>query len=247
MLNTPSLDKLREMKITAMADAWVEQNQDPGIGQLSFDERMGFLVDAEHLARHNRKLTSLLRKAQLRISAACIEDVDCSSTRGLAKATLRQLAPCGWIAEHNNIVVTGATGVGKTYVSCALAQQACRKGYKTLYRRVPRLFDEVTLARADGTWPRLLQQLARTDLLVLDDWGLVNLNAAKRNDLLEILDDREGLRSTIVTSQLPHGSWHEHIGDPTVADAILDRVLHNAYKIELTGPSRRKEKTTKAS
>lgn len=247
MLVEPTVQALREMRMGAMAEAWVEQQADPKTAELTFDERFSMLVDAEHLARKNRRLTGLLRKARLRISTACVEDIECSTTRGLDKATVRQLATCVWVNERNNLVITGATGVGKTYIACAFAQQACRRGYKTLYRRVPRLFDEIALARADGSWPRLLRQYASTDVLVLDDWGLAALSAQKRQDLLEILDDREGNRSTIVTSQLPSENWHEHIGDPTIADAILDRVVHNAYKLKLDGPSRRKKKGKKAS
>ena len=245
MLNQPTVDKLRQMRMGAMADALLEQQQDTQLGQLDFEERFGLLVEAEYLARKNRKVTNLLRAAQLRISAACIEDIDCTPERGLAKSAIRQLANCRWIDEHANVILTGPTGVGKTYVACALAQQACRRGYKALYRRVPRLFDEVTLARADGSYPKLLKRVARTHVLVLDDWGLAPLNATKRHDLLEILEDREGLCSTVVTSQLPHDKWHDHIGDPTVADAIMDRVLHNAYKLKLAGPSRRKDKASK--
>lgn len=240
MLTEPTVHKLREMKLGAMADAWLEQHTDPKLGELTFDERFGLLVEAEHMARTNRKLSNLLRKAQLRWSAACVEDIECSPARGIDKATVRQLGTCGWVAEHHNIIITGATGVGKSYVACAFAQQACRRGFGTLYRRVPRLFDEIALARAEGTWPRLLRQYARTDVLVLDDWGLVSLNAQKRQDLLEILEDREGARSTIVTSQLDPPHWHEHIGDPTIADAILDRVVHRAYKMKLLGPSKRR-------
>jgi DNA replication protein DnaC len=157
MLTEPTVQMLLEMRFGAMADAYLEQQRDPKIDELNFDERFGLLVDAEHLARKNRRLTNLLRKAQLRISTACIEDVECSSERGLARQTVRQLASCKWVEERNNIVITGLTGVGKTYLACAFAQQACRRGHRTLYRRVPRLLDEITLARADGTWPSLLR------------------------------------------------------------------------------------------
>lgn len=242
MLTEPTIDKLRQMRLQGMADALVEQRQSAGLAELTFDERFALLVDAEYLCRANRKVSTLLRKAKLRHANACIEDVDCGATRGLDKATLHQLATCGWVREHHNILITGPTGVGKTYLSSALGQQACRRGYSTLYRRVPRLFDEIALARADGSWPTLLQLLARTDILILDDWGLGSMSAQKRLDLLEVLEDREGLRSTIVTSQLDPSGWHDHVGDPTIADAILDRLLHNAYKIKLTGPSKRRDK-----
>ena len=245
MLIEPTIEKLREMRIGSMAEALVEQQQDPNINELSFEERFGLLVDAEHLARRNRKLTNLLRRARLRISTACVEDIECTAGRGLSRATIRQLATCQWVEEKENLLITGLTGVGKTYVSCAFAQQACRLGHRTLYRRVPRLFDEITLAQADGTWPKLLALISRTAVLVLDDFGLTPLNGTKRHDLLEIFEEREGRGSTIIASQLPQNKWHEYLGDPTVADAILDRVVHNGYKLTLKGPSRRKKKTTK--
>ena len=247
MLIEPTLDKLRAMRLLAMADTWVEQSNDPDMASLSFEERFGFLVDAEHLARHNRKLKRLLTQAKLRDSNACIEDLDCSKSRGIVKATARQLATCRWLTDRLNVVVTGATGVGKTYVACALGNQACRNGYRVLYRRVPRLCNELTLARADGTLVRLLAKFAKMDLIILDDWGLAPLSQVHRLDLLEILEDRDGTRSTLVTSQLPPDKWHDHIGDPTVADAILDRIVHRAYTIDLKGPSRRGKEKTKTS
>jgi DNA replication protein DnaC len=155
---------------------------------------------------------------------------------------MRQLATCRWVDEHHNILITGPTGVGKTYLACALAQQACRKGYRTFYRRLARLFEELTLVRADGSYPKLLAKLARADVLVLDDWGIGTLKDAQRHDLLEVMEDRDALRSTVITSQLPRDGWHDYLGDPTVADAVLDRLVHNAYTITLKGPSRRKER-----
>ena len=242
MLIEPTLDKLHAMRLNAMVEAWMEQAKDPHMAQLSFDERFGFLVDAEHLARYNRKLKRLLGQAKLRDRQACIEDLDYSTRRSLDRAVMRQLATCGWIDEQLNVVIHGATGTGKTYVACALGHQACRRGYRVLYRRVPRLFDELTLARADGTLVKLLSRFARTDVLVLDDWGLSTLTESQRLDLLEILEDRDGTRSTIVTSQLPPDTWHDTIGDPTVADAILDRIVHRAHTIRLKGPSRRRKR-----
>jgi DNA replication protein DnaC len=242
MLSEPTLEKLREMRLTAMAEALEEQRKDPKIHELDFDERFGLLVDAEHLARKNRKLSNLLRKSQLRISDACVEDLECSSERGLTRSLAHQLGSCRWIDERANVLIEGKTGVGKTYLACALAQQACRRGYRTLYRRLPRLYDEVALSRADGSWPKLLRLLSRTEVLVLDDFGLTPLSSTKRHDLLEIFEEREGRSSTIVTSQLPQKTWHEYLGEPTVADAILDRVVHNSYKVKLKGPSKRKGK-----
>jgi DNA replication protein DnaC len=241
MLNEPTVEKLQEMKLHAMAQAWIEQQQATDLGEASFDERFGLLVDSEYLARENRRLARLLREAKLRISDACVEDIDYAAARKLDKTLLRKLATCRWIQEHQNVVVTGATGTGKTYIACALAQQACRKGYRVLYRRLTRLFDEIMLARADGTYVRFLARLARIDLVVLDDWGLVPLKDRDRQDLLEIFEDRYGLRSLVITSQMPPKAWHEYLGDPTLADAILDRILHNAHRIVLQGPSRRKK------
>ena len=209
---------------------------------LDFDERFGLLVDAEWLDRQNKRLARNLREAKLRLSDACIEGIDYPARRKLDKAVIRGLASCTWIHEHHNVVITGSTGVGKTYIACALAQQACRKGYRALYRRVPRIFDEILLTRADGTYPRWLAKVARFDVLVLDDWGLVPLAESERRDLLEIMEDRYGNRSTILTSQMPVAQWHDQVGDPTIADAFCDRLLHNAHRIELHGPSRRQEK-----
>jgi DNA replication protein DnaC len=199
------------------------------------------------MERHNKRLARALREAQLRIRQACIEDLQASAPRGLEKALVRQLATCQWIHSHQNLVITGACGVGKTYVACALAHQACRKGYRALYRRVPRLFEELLLARADGTYARLLARIARFDVLVLDDWGLTPLDDLQRRDLLEIFEDRYSQRSTIVLSQLPTERWHDHIGEPTIADAICDRLLHNAHQLKLRGPSRRRPESAQDS
>jgi DNA replication protein DnaC len=246
MLNEPTREKLLELRLGALAEAWALQQQDPEIDRLGFDERLALLVDAEWLDRQNKRLARNLREAKLRLGQACLEDLDYAPVRKLDKRRIRELATCRWIAEHHNVVLTGATGVGKTFVACALAQQACRKGYRAIYRRASRLFDELTLARADGTYPRLLAKLARVDLLVIDDWGLVQVGDTERRDLLEVMEDRDGNRSTIMTSQLPVEAWHDHLGDPTVADAICDRLLHRAHRIVLQGPSRRKEVTKKS-
>ncbi|MBU4455783.1 IS21-like element helper ATPase IstB [Patescibacteria group bacterium] len=240
MLTEPTLEKLNAMRLEAMATAWMDQQKDPETSRLAFDERFGLLVDAEWLKRENRRLDRLLKEAKLKMSQACVEDIDYPARRELDRATIRSLATCRWVQEHHNIVVTGATGTGKTFLACALAQQSCRKGYRALYRRASRLFEELSLARADGSYTRLLGKLARMDVLVIDDWGLTPVRDPERSDLLEILEDRYGSRSTIMTSQLPPERWHDYLGDPTLADAICDRVLHNAYRIGLKGPSRRK-------
>jgi DNA replication protein DnaC len=244
MLNEPTMEKLYEMRLSAMADAWTAQQKDATIGALSFDERMALLVEAEHMARDNRRLRRLLKDAELRIPSACMEDVKASPARGMEKAMVRQLGSCTWIGEHLNVLITGATGVGKSYLASALGQAACRKGLRVMYRRVPRLFDELALARVDGSYARVLSKLAKAELLILDDLGLGTPTESQRNDLLEVLEDRYGRASTVVTSQLEQKKWHEWIGEPTIADAILDRLVHNAYKLDLTGASGRKEKGT---
>jgi DNA replication protein DnaC len=241
MLTEPTMDKLKALRLDAFARAWSEQHKDPELGKLSFDERLALLVDTEWLERENRSLERALREARLKISAACVEDIDYPARRELDRALIRQLATCRWVQEHLNVILTGPTGVGKTYIACALAQQACRKGFRVLYRRSSRLFDELTLARADGSYARLLARFARTDVLVIDDWGLAPPSEPERRHLLEILEDRYGARSTLITSQLPPAKWHDHLADPTLADAICDRILHNAHRIALKGPSRRKE------
>ena len=176
----------------------------------------------------------------MRIPNACIEDIDYVPKRELDRAVIRQLGTCAWILSHANVIITGATGTGKSYVACALAQQACRSGYRALYRRMPRLVEELTLAHADGTYTRLLGRLAKADVLVLDDWGLAPLRDQERRDMLEIVEDRHGARAPIVTSQLPVENWHDYVGDPTIADALLDRVVHTAHRIKLKGPTGRK-------
>jgi DNA replication protein DnaC len=242
MLTEPTTEKLRKLKLGAMAAGWLAQQGDPSVAALSFDERFALLVEIEDLHRENARLTRVLREAKLRFPNACVEDVESPANRGLDRAVVRQLASCRWVVEHQSIVITGLTGTGKTYLACAFAQQACRSGYRAVYKRTNRLFDELVLARADGTYGRMLDRLAKIDVLILDDWGIAPLSAPSRQDLLEVIDDRTGQRSTIVTSQLPVSRWHDHIGDPTVADAICDRLLHTAHRLELKGPSRRKSK-----
>lgn len=240
MLTEPTLTKLRALRLDAFATAWTDQQKTSDLAQLSFDERLGLLVDAECLARENKRLVRLLKEAKLRLGQACVEDIDYSPRRELDKAQVRQLASCRWVQEQQNVVITGPTGVGKTFVACALAQQACRKGFSALYRRASRLFDELTLARADGSYVRMLAKLARMDVLIIDDWGLTPVANQERCDFLEILEDRYGQRSTIMTSQLPPNTWYQHLADENLADAILDRILNNAHRLTLKGPSRRR-------
>jgi DNA replication protein DnaC len=241
MLNEPTLEKLRGLRLGAFAEAWQEQQKNIEIEGLTFDERLAMLVDAEWLDRWNKRLARNLREAKLRLHDACVEAIDYAANRKLDKAVIRGLASCDWVRENQNVVITGKTGTGKSYLACALAQQACRKGYRAFYRRVPRLFEEILLARAEGSYPRWLAKLARVDILILDDWGLAPLRDSDRLDLLEIMEDRYGNRSTILTSQLPVSKWHDQVGDPTIADAFCDRLLHNAHRIALSGPSRRKD------
>lgn len=241
MLDSPTEHQLSTLHLGAMLNTWRQQQSDAQYSALSFDERFALLVEAEWTRRENQRLQRLLREAKLKLPNACIEDIDFSSQRELDRAQVRQLATCRWVREHHNVLLTGPAGTGKTYLACALAQQACRQGMRALYRRLPRLFHELTLAHADGTYGSLLARFARTDVLILDDFGLATLQEHERRDLLEILDDRYGMRSTIVSSQLPTKAWHTQIGDETVADSICDRLLHNAHRVVLQGASRRKE------
>jgi DNA replication protein DnaC len=238
----PTLEKMRALKLNAMVTAWLAQRADSHSHALDFDARLALLVEAETLSRDNKRLQKLLYDAKLRIPSACIEDLDFSGKRELDRGLVRQLTMGAWIGERQNVIITGPTGVGKTYFGCALGQLSCRLGMRVVYKRVPRLFEELALAHADGTYTRLLARFAKADVLILDDWGLVPLNDQQRRDVLEVLEDRHGCRSTVVTSQLPIDNWHDYIGHPTIADAVLDRLVHNAHKVNMKGPSRRKEK-----
>jgi DNA replication protein DnaC len=244
MLNEQTHKKLMDMKMYGLAAEFERYLDEPGKDKLSFDERLGLMVDREWTERQERKLKLRLSKAKLR-EKACIEDIDYRHPRGLDRSIMQRLAACKWIAEHENVIITGPTGVGKTWIACALTDKACREGHSARYTRVPRLLHDLNIARADGTYSRELGRLARTDVLILDDWGLAPLGDRERRDILEIVEDRNGRRSTIVTSQLPVKKWHDNIGEPTIADSIMDRLVHNAHRIELKGASLRKTRTEK--
>src|SRR5215475_262195 len=249
MLNHPTFEKLHALRLSGMSQALMEQMQMPEITALSFEERLGLLVDRELTERDNRRLTTRLRQAKLR-QTACIEDIDYRHPRGLEKSLMTRLVTCQWVREHHNVLITGPTGIGKTWLGCELGHKACREGLTAFYLRLPRFLPELTIAKGDGRYGKMLTTLAKTDVLILDDWGLAPLNDENRRDLLEIIEDRHDCRATLVTSQLPVEHWHEALGDPTLADAILDRLVHNAYKIPLQGESMRKQQarlTRKAS
>ncbi|MFH1150340.1 MAG: IS21-like element helper ATPase IstB [Actinomycetota bacterium] len=244
MLVEPMIEKMQAMKLFGMRDALAEQMTLASYDELSFEERIGMLVDREWIDRENRKLERRMKAARLKI-AASMEDIDYRANRGLDAPLMRSLADCRWVRDNSSILVVGPTGTGKTYLSCALADQAMRKGYSCLYFRAPRLFSALLMARADGSWPRFLSKLEKADLIVVDDFGLAPLTDGERRQFLEVLEDRSGTKATIVASQLPVSSWHDVIGEPTVADAILDRLVHNAHRIELKGASMRKQRSQK--
>jgi len=241
MLTHPTLDKLHTLRLTGMARAFEEQLKMPDIEALSTEERLGLMADREMTERDCRRLQTRLRRARLR-HAAATEDIDYRHPRGLDKSLMTKLATSQWIREHHNVLITGPTGIGKSWLACALAHKACRDGLNALYVRVSRFFQDLSTAKGDGRYPKLMNALAKSDVLVLDDFGTAALKDEHRRDLLEILDDRYGVRATLVTSQFPVENWHELIGDPTLADAILDRLIHNAYKINLKGDSMRKRR-----
>uniref|UniRef100_A0A7C3QUU5 AAA family ATPase n=1 Tax=Leptospirillum ferriphilum TaxID=178606 RepID=A0A7C3QUU5_9BACT len=238
MLNHPTIDKLVRLKLPRMADGLRNASAHPDLQALSFEERLGLLVDLELTDRENRKLTARLRKSRLG-RTACVEDIDYRSARGLDRSLILDLATGNWISRGRSLLITGPTGVGKSYLARALGHTACRLGFSCLYARVPRLFGDLALSRAIGKIGRSLSTLAKTDLLILDDFALVPMSSEQRHDLLEILEDRWESRATLVTSQYPVSHWHERIGDPTLADAILDRLIHTGFRIELKGDSLR--------
>ncbi len=242
MLLHPTITQLRELKLDGMADALIELSQQDNARDLGHAEWLALLIDRETASRHTKRFATRLKAARLRHGQASIEDVDYRTPRKLDKALFQSLATGRWIGEHRNLLVTGPCGVGKSWLSCALAQKACRDGYSVHYARVPRLFADLELAHGDGRFAKQFRTLTRVDLLILDDWGPDRLTADQRRDLMEIVEDRYGSGSTLITSQLPTDAWHEVIGEPTFADAILDRLVHNAYRLTLDGPSMRKIK-----
>ena len=243
MLTNPIMEKLKTMKLTGMAKALEEQALMGDIQSLSFEERLGLMVDREMTEREDRRLATRLRQARLRVQAS-VEDLDFRHQRGLDKSLVMSLAACDWIKGRQNLIITGPTGAGKTYLACAMVHKACLMGHSALYRRLPNLLREIAIARADGSYPKKMAAYAKARLIALDDWGLDRLTREQGLDLLELLEDRHGLKSTLVAAQVPVEHWHEIIGDPTLADAILDRLVHSAHRIQLKGESMRKKYST---
>lgn len=241
MLTQPTVEQMQSLGLVEMARAWQAQQKDPEAAQLSFDERLALLVDAQHLHNFNKRTARLLAETKLRLPQACVEDVDFPKSRDLDRPLWRQLCTGRFIDDKRGILIIGATGTGKTYLACALGQQACRQGRRVRYYRTSRLLEELAVARADGSYQKTLARIARYDLLMLDDFLMVPPTESQRRDLFEVLEDRAGNRSTLCASQLPVDAWHAQLGDPTLADALLDRLIHTAYRLVLKGPTRRKE------
>ena len=242
MLTQQTLEKLNGMKLAAMAAALEQQLGSGEHAQLSFEDRLGLLVDSEWTAREQRKLTRRLRTAKPRYKTACLENVDFKHARGLNRQQLLSLGSCSWVQERHNLVLTGPSGIGKSYLASVFVERACRRGFTARYVRMARLLHDVAVGRGDGSYTRLLGRLAKLDLLAIDDWLLAPLRDAERRDLVEVIEDRSERASTLVASQLPAKDWHASIGDPNLADAICDRVLNNAHRIEMKGPSMRRTK-----
>ena len=241
MLKQHTREQLHALKLTGMLDALDQQQAQPATHDLAFEERFALLVEREVLYRENRRLARLLKEARLRVDA-CIEDIDYRHPRGLQKSRMAQLASLDWIRQSLNLCLTGPTGCGKTWIACALGNQACRQGLSVRYLRLPTLLEQLRIAHGDGSYVRLMGQLLKTDLIILDDWGIQPLTRQQRNDLMEVIEDRHDRRSTLIASQLPIEHWHEYIGEATLADAILDRLLHGAHRLKLSGESMRKER-----
>jgi DNA replication protein DnaC len=243
MLTQPTIEKLHAMRLSAMARAFLEQTANPNMAQLSFEERFGLIVDQQMTEMEDRRMQSRLKSAKLRLSAT-VEDLDFRPSRNMDRSMIMSLAQNQWVRSHQNILVTGPTGAGKSYLGCALAQKACRDGHTTVYQRLPRLLNELAVARHDGRYHKLMAPLIKCEVLVLDDLLIAPISRNEQRELLEIVEERYDRKSTIVTSQLPVKAWHDSMEDPTLADAILDRLVHNAHKVNLDGDSMRKIKTT---
>jgi DNA replication protein DnaC len=246
MLTHPTLDQLRQLGLAGMARAFEDLQARGGADGLAPAEWLGLLLDREIADRHDRRLKARLRFAKLRHQAS-VEDVDWRTSRGLDRALFQKLALGGWIEAKENLIIEGPTGVGKSWLACALGQKACRDNHAVLYQRAPRLFADLGLARGDGRHARLMRILGAVKLLILDDWGLEPLGPEQRHDLLELMEDRYGRGATLITSQVPVDRWHDLIGDPTLADAILDRLVHNAHRLQLRGDSLRRRRTAAAA
>jgi DNA replication protein DnaC len=240
MLTNHTVEKLRQLKLSGMAEAFERQlTQRQAHEEMTFEERLALLVDTEATWRENKRLAQLLKNARLK-QAAAVEDINFKHKRGLDKRMMAQLSSCEWIRNKQNLCITGPTGTGKTWLACAFGNAACRRGLSTLYVRATRLFEELTIAHGDGSFPRRMAQLSKVDLLILDDFGLAALGRNERHDLLELIEERHGSRSTLITSQLPVENWHEYLADPTIADAVMDRIVHSAHQVALKGESMRK-------
>lgn len=242
MLTHPTLDQMHSLGLAGMAAAWRDIAEQDTAGDLTRDEWLGLMLDREIATRADRRLTNRLASAKLRFVDACIENIDFGAHRGLDRRNILSLAQGAWLKANENLIITGQTGTGKTWLGCAFGRQAARQDHSVLYLRMPRLFEDLALARLDGRFPRVVDKLARVQLLILDDWGTHSLNDQQRLDLLEIFEERYRRRSTLITAQLPVAAWHEMIGEPTIADAILDRIVHNAHRITLKGDSMRRQK-----
>jgi DNA replication protein DnaC len=239
MLIHPTIDKLNSMRLSGMAKGVRAQMENPEIHNLPFEDRLALIVDMEFMERERRQLATRLKSAKMRQNAV-LEDLDTKASRGIDRSLLASLSTCQWVKKNHNLLITGATGVGKTWLSCALSHTACRLGITAVYHRLPTLMQDLDLARHDGRYKKVMKSITKAELLILDDWGIAPMSQEQLRDLLEIIDERYQKASTLITSQLPVANWHEALNDPTMADAILDRVLHNAYKIELKGESMRK-------